>query len=230
MFRPHQWLVALTLWLAVFGGWVSPALADDSLVLGSDPIAHQQLSVPPGWVTVAFRKQVDAGVAKVVVTNSDGATVSINELIIEGTNVTTQLMSDLPKGTYTVHYRVDRTDGDIEGGAFQFSYGKGSWTKLPDARWKGSSSEPTVLQSNEPPISETPTPSASPTDSTPTPSGAATPGSTASATPAPGATPDGGAPWLLPALGVGLVILLGGGAAALLVARKKKATDDPTGQ
>ncbi len=148
--------------VALFTLGVGPARAADLLV-DSAPRAKAELSDPPGWVTLVFRRQVDRSVAKMVVTNADGTNVAVNALIVEGTNVTTQLQSGLPKGTYTVHYRINRPDGQPEGGAFQFAYGRGSWTKLPDASWSGSANEPDIL-SNPNPRAVTKAPEQEPTE------------------------------------------------------------------
>ena len=80
----------------------------------------------PGWVTLALSSPVDSSIAKIVVNGPDGTNVTTGSLIVEDTNVTSQLRDDLPQGTYTVHYRVNGSDGDVEGGAFQFAYVTGT--------------------------------------------------------------------------------------------------------
>ena len=60
--------------------------------------ARQQLSDPPGAVTLAFARDVDPGSAKMIVTGPDGSNVTIGALIVEGTNLTTQLREGLPAG------------------------------------------------------------------------------------------------------------------------------------
>ena len=188
-----------------------PATAAQELLAASDPYKHQELTDPPSGVVLAFEREVDAAAAQIVVTNSAGKSVNVNSLIVEGTNVTAQVKPNLPRGTYTVHYQVNRKDGQVEGGAFQFSYGKGEWTNLPDERWSGNSAQPTVIASAEPdPVTETPasetpsaTESASPTG--PAPSETAT-----SVGPAPvggGADP---APWLWGGAAVVLAAAAGG--------------------
>lgn len=189
-----------------------PASAEDDLLVTSDPYKHQQLTDPPSGVVLAFSRAVDAAAAQIVVTNSAGKSVNVNSLIVEGTNVTAQVKPNLPKGTYTVHYQVNRKDGQVEGGAFQFSYGKGEWTNLPDERWSGNSAQPTVIASPEPdPVTETPvatqTPSGtdSATGSVPAPTETAT-----SAAPSPlsgGADPT---PWLWGGAAVVLAAAAGG--------------------
>ena len=206
-----RFLTALLVVLAL--GQVAPlsATAAQELLAASDPYKHQELTDPPSGVVLAFEREVDAAAAQIVVTNSAGKSVNVNSLIVEGTNVTAQVKPNLPRGTYTVHYQVNRKDGQVEGGAFQFSYGKGEWTSLPDERWSGNSAQPTVIASAEPdPVtetqaSETPsaTESASPTG--PAPSETAT-----SVGPAPvggGADP---APWLWGGAAVVLAAAAGG--------------------
>ena len=206
-----RFLTALLVVLAL--GQVAPlsATAAQELLAASDPYKHQELTNPPSGVVLAFEREVDAAAAQIVVTNSAGKSVNVNSLIVEGTNVTAQVKPNLPRGTYTVHYQVNRKDGQVEGGAFQFSYGKGEWTNLPDERWSGNSAQPTVIASAEPdPVTETPatetpsaTESASPTG--PAPSETAT-----SVGPAPvggGADP---APWLWGGAAVVLAAAAGG--------------------
>jgi methionine-rich copper-binding protein CopC len=185
--------VAVALWQVV----AQPATAAQELLAASDPYKHQELTDPPSGVVLAFERDVDAAAAQIVVTNGAGKSVNINSLIVEGTNVTAQVRPNLPKGTYTVHYQVDRKDGQVEGGAFQFAYGKGEWTNLPDERWSGNSAQPTVIASPEPEVTQTPVSS-----ETPTATGSATasvPAPTPTATSV-GPTPVTGgadpAPWL----------------------------------
>ncbi|HEX5335061.1 MAG TPA: copper resistance protein CopC, partial [Propionicimonas sp.] len=168
---------------------------------------------PPSGVVLAFERDVDAAAAQIVVTNSAGKSVNINSLIVEGTNVTAQVKPNLPKGTYTVHYQVDRKDGQVEGGAFQFSYGKGEWTNLPDERWSGNTAQPTVIASPEPdPVTETPV--ASETPSATESASASVPAPTETATSAAPAPVSGGAdpaPWLW----AGAALLLAAGAGGI---------------
>lgn len=126
--------------------------------VASEPRDRQKVSQAPGAVTLAFSRDVDPSVAKIVVLGPDGENVTSGTLIVEGTNVTTQLRDGLDKGTYTVHYRVDGRNGDPEGGAYQFAYGSGSFTDLPDKSWSGEDDEPAVLAGTNPNGSEAPDP------------------------------------------------------------------------
>ena len=106
--------VGLALLLLGLGlGWV-PQPAYAVTPVASEPRNRQVLNQPPGAVTLAFSRDVDPGVAKVIVTGPNGDNVTEGSLIVEGTNVTTQL-KDLDRGTYTVHYRIDRADVDATG-------------------------------------------------------------------------------------------------------------------
>lgn len=155
--------LALGLALLLLGlglGWASqPAYAVTPVA--SEPRNRQELDQPPGAVTLAFSRDVDPGVAKVIVTGPNGDNVTEGSLIVEGTNVTTQLKDDLDRGTYTVHYRIDRPDGEPEGGALQFSYGSGKFTTPPDRSWSGSAKEPAVLSGTNPNSTDEPEPPAS---------------------------------------------------------------------
>lgn len=127
-----------------------PAHAATGGLLTSDPGGGEQLDRAPGWVNLAFDHTVDDRVAKVLVLDAKGDNVTAGPLIVEATNVTTQLEDGLAKGTYTVHYRVDGQDGEPRGGAFQFSYGTGTFSDPPDRSWSGGSNEPVILRGDNP--------------------------------------------------------------------------------
>lgn len=152
-------LVSLGLLVAVLLGGALLALptpAQAVTPVAAEPLVRQQVSRPPDAVTLAFARDVDPSVAKVVVLGPDGDNVTSGPLIVEGTNVTTRLRDDLGRGTYTVHYRVDGRGGRPEGGAYQFSYGSGKFTDLPDRSWSGEDDEPAVLRGTDPNGSEAP--------------------------------------------------------------------------
>ncbi|HOC12375.1 MAG TPA: copper resistance protein CopC [Propionicimonas sp.] len=210
--KSARWLAVMVSALLMVGfiGHGSAWAADDFLD-SSDPAPQQELKRVPGWVTLVFKADSDPSLATIVVLDESGANVTTGPLIVEGTNVTTQLRSKLPKGTYTVIYRTVDEFGDKRGGSFQFAYGKGSWTPLESEVWQGEDQQPTILDDVEDPSATpapTPTPSETPTP-TPiaTPSPAATP--TVSASPAPVGPVD---------LGDSTAWILGGGAVALALA------------
>jgi methionine-rich copper-binding protein CopC len=164
---PSRLTALLAVWfLACLGLCVGalPAQASAGGLLVSVPDARQQLDQVPGAVTLAFKGKVDKKVAKVLVLDAKGANVTAGPLIVEATNVTTQLKDGLPKGTYTVHYRVDGKGGEPQGGAFQFSYGSGSFSDPADKSWSGTAQEPEIMRGDNPngpeesdaPDSETP--------------------------------------------------------------------------
>ncbi|PFG17836.1 methionine-rich copper-binding protein CopC [Propionicimonas paludicola] len=214
-------LIALVASLLVaLGG--APAHAQEAVLEASDPYPHQQLDAPPSGVVLAFVREVDAAAAQIVVTNSRGNSVNINSLIVEGTNVSAQVKPNLPKGTYTVHYQVNRKDGQVEGGAFQFSYGPGTWTTLPDERWSGNAAQPTVLVSPSVDTStELPTPVATDSPSgSPTPS-MATP-ATASSAPAPQPLLGSSAALWAGVAAIGVVLLVALGVVISVIRRRSK--------
>jgi methionine-rich copper-binding protein CopC len=127
-----------------------PAQAAAGGLLTSDPQERSRLDSPPGAVTLAFDGVVDEKVAKVLVLDAKGDNVTAGPLIVENTNVTSQLQDGLPKGVYTVHYRVDGKGGEPRGGAFQFSYGSGSFSDPADKSWSGTAQEPQILRGDDP--------------------------------------------------------------------------------
>jgi methionine-rich copper-binding protein CopC len=141
-----------------------PVPAQAATLVVSEPRARQTLDDAPGWVTIAFSSDIDSAVAKIIVQGPDGDNVTTGSLIVEGTNVTTQLREDLPQGTYTVHYRVNAANGDVQGGAFQFAYGRGSFTTPPDQKWSGSDKEPAILRGTDPNATTEPGTSSRPPD------------------------------------------------------------------
>jgi methionine-rich copper-binding protein CopC len=150
---PSRVAALLVVWLLACAGvflGALPAQADAGGLLTSDPDTRDEVDEAPGAVTLVFEGKVDDDVAKVLVLDADGKNVTAGPLIVETTNVTTQLEDGLPKGTYTVHYRVDGKGGEPRGGAFQFAYGGGRFTDLPDASWTGSANEPAILRGDNP--------------------------------------------------------------------------------
>ncbi len=182
-FLPLALLAALLL-----GGALAalPTAAHAVTPVAAVPRDRQKVSDAPGAVTLAFSRDVDPSVAKMIVVGPDGKNVTSGPLIVEGTNVTSRLADGLPKGTYTVHYRIDGRNGDPEGGAYQFSYGSGSFTDLPDKSWSGEDKEPAVLSGTNPNGSEAPDP---PSTATNTPGIEVTSQATTSAPPPPTEAP-----------------------------------------
>ena len=157
---PWSLLAVALLAVLLLGGALAalPVPAQAVTPIASEPRARQKVSDPPGAVTLAFSREVDPSVAKVVVLGPNGENVTTGRLVVEGTNVTSYLRDGLDRGTYTVHYRVDASNGDPEGGAYQFAYGSGSFTDLPDKSWAGEDKEPAVLSGTNPNSSDAPDP------------------------------------------------------------------------
>lgn len=139
-------------------GAATPAYGVDNYLVASDPARHQELKRMPGWVTLVFRSAANAKLAKILVLDSAGRNVSVGALIVEDTNVTTQLAFNVPKGTYTVLYRTSGADGRVRGGSYQFAYGKGTWGNEQKEVWIGEEEEPPILTTPDPSATETPTP------------------------------------------------------------------------
>lgn len=163
--RARRRISAIVLFAVLVGGLGSvlvstPARADG--LVASEPGVRTELDQAPGWVTLAFAAEVDPSVAKVLVQDADGANVTTGSLIVEGTNVTTQLEDGLKPGTYTVRYRVNRPDGEPEGGAYQFAYGAGTFAGPSDRAWTGRAAEPETMRDPDPnAVTPRPTPTAS---------------------------------------------------------------------
>ena len=152
---PHRrlWLrlvLAVLLGGAVAGVHVTSAHAADNELVVTEPGIRAQVDRPPGFVTMAFSQPVDPSLAKMLVQDAGGTNMTTGELIVEGTNMSSQLVDGLAPGTYTVTYRLARPDGEPQGGTFQFSYGPGSFTDAADRRWSGSAEEPDVLKDPDP--------------------------------------------------------------------------------
>lgn len=205
--------VILAALLLVFAMAPASAHAEDDYLIGSDPQPHQELNETPGWVTLAFRTKANAKLAKILVLNSAGKNVTTGALIVEGTNVTSQLEFDLPQDTYSVYYRTSDGKGEPRGGAFQFAYGKGNWTQLDKEVWVGEKEQPPIMTNPDPNDTEPGTPggtasasvspSAAPTDPTAQPSGSAAPTGGASTAGQPSSGQSGPAWWLI---GAGVVV------------------------
>lgn len=147
----RRWVgVVAMLALAVTAAWTTAAPASASTRLKvSNPANHEELSEKPGWVSLAFDGTVKRSLLKVLVLDSRGRNVVVGDLIYQGSAVLVQLNNDLPKGTYTVKYQVDRKDGQPEGGAYQFAYGKGTWSNVV-ASWSGTAQQPPEMANPDP--------------------------------------------------------------------------------
>lgn len=199
-------------------GLIAPSAqaVDDYLVL-STPERHAELDRRPGWVTLVFASDAGASYAAIVVQNAAGENVTVGPPIVEGDNVTIQLVDGLPRGTYTVIYRTEDADGGPRGGAYQFAYGPGNWTEV-DEVWIGEDEQPPEIENPGPPPSSLEpeeTPSAEPEPS-PSPSESAT--QTPTVSPSPSETPGGtelpGEPDAIP---TGWIVAIGAALTAIAV-------------
>ncbi len=227
----RRWVIGLLVGpvLAMLAILSAPPASAASPLVASDPAPKEQLSDRPGWVTLAFSRTVKKSVVKVLVLGSDGRDHVSGDLIYQGSSVMVQLENDLPKGTYTVKYQINRPDGQPEGGAFQFAYGKGKWTDIQSS-WSGTAEQPPEMKNPDPQATtaeETPTATPPPVvveespsvSATPSVSGTPTPGETA--TPAPQAPADNGPVlgWIVAAVVV--VVAAAAGVAWWLVRRRR---------
>ena len=213
-------------------GWAAMAAppASAATLVASNPSPRQELSAPPGWVTLAFDDTITKSGVKILVLNSDGHNVAVGDLVYMGSSVMVQLDNDLAKGTYTVQYRLKNSKGVPEGGAFQFAYGQGKWTDLPDATWSGEADQPPAMANPDPQATEavsTASPTTVPeveveksdgTTTTPTPPPSLTPAESPGATP--GGTEPTGAGWL-PWVAGGVIIAAAAGGGAWWILKRR---------
>jgi methionine-rich copper-binding protein CopC len=143
-------VLTLLLGVTVVGVVATPADAADNELVVTVPGIREQVDRPPGFVTMAFSEPVDPTLAKMLVQDRAGSNVTTGGLVVEGTNLSSQLIDGLTPGTYTVTYRLARPDGEPQGGTFQFSYGPGTFTDAADHRWSGAAEEPGVLKNEDP--------------------------------------------------------------------------------
>jgi methionine-rich copper-binding protein CopC len=214
--------------IAVFGVVAAAQSAHAASPLtASNPAPREELQDRPGWVTLAFSRTVKKSVVKVLVVGADGRNKVVGDLVYSGSSVMVQLDNALPMGTYTVKYQINRPDGQPEGGAYQFAYGKGKWTQVTES-WSGTAEQPPEM-ANPDPMATTPveTPSVTPSpvvveEGTPTPT--VTPSETAiptaSATPEPVAPLDNGPLWI--GLSAGVVVLLAAIGGWFVVRRRRR--------
>ncbi|GGL28178.1 copper resistance protein CopC [Phycicoccus endophyticus] len=142
-------------------------------------------------VTLTFSEEVNDRFLQVRVEGPDGDETD-GAPRVEGTSVEQQLVTDLPAGEHTVTYRVVSVDGHPVSGSLSFTT-----TEAP-ARPSG-------------------TPSSSPTSSPATTSASPSP-SSSSEPPSASASSEPG--WLVPALGVLVLLLLVAGVALALHRRR----------
>jgi copper transport protein len=115
---------ALLAWLAA--AWLvlacAPALAHANLVEAS-PRQGSEVSKPPERVELRFSEPVDAEFDPVVVRAADGARVDAHNAHVdpEDARVVLADLERVPKGSYTVKWRVTSIDGHVVEGRYDFA-------------------------------------------------------------------------------------------------------------
>ncbi|MBO9554537.1 copper resistance CopC family protein [Cellulomonas sp.] len=176
----------------------STAQAHDALV-GTNPADGSTVDVPPHHVTLTFTEPAVAIGTEVVVTGPDGTVASTGPAELVDKDVHQYLLEELPKGLYTVQWRVTSQDGHAVDGTFTFTA----------ANAIGLPRDATAV-----PV-ETAAPTAEPTPEAATP--------TPSATPVAAPSPDDQAvsPGVLSGIGAALVVI--GAVVAWLLLRRPAA-------
>lgn len=114
--------------LAPIGPWSARGHAD---LLSSDPSAGQILESMPKTVTLEFAENiliVDASedANQILVSNASGERIDNGEVVVAGTNVSTQVDQSAANGKHSVVYRVVSADGHPIEGSFSFVVGEES--------------------------------------------------------------------------------------------------------
>jgi copper transport protein len=111
--------------VALVAAFAFPALATAHATLDrSDPLDGQVVQTSPSKVTLTFSEPVETALGAIRVFDGDARRVDQGEPIRESPSVvSTALAGNLPRGTYTVSWRVGSTDGHPIDGAFVFHVG-----------------------------------------------------------------------------------------------------------
>lgn len=117
-------ILALVLATLFLGG--TAAQAHDELVR-SDPEQNGTVSTAPDHITLTFSGDITnvQNGNKIVVTDSQGKTVSTGDATVDSTEVTQKMASDATDETYKVAWRVVSQDGHPIEGTFNFTVGQG---------------------------------------------------------------------------------------------------------
>jgi methionine-rich copper-binding protein CopC len=111
-------LALLTALLALAGA--GPAQAHDVLI-GTAPADGAVLNTPPTQVRLTFAEQALSIGTRMRVTGPGGIVVSTAPVQVVGSHVTQPLAPALPRGGYTVLWRVTSADGHPVSGSFTFT-------------------------------------------------------------------------------------------------------------
>ncbi|WP_010467905.1 copper resistance CopC/CopD family protein [Streptomyces somaliensis] len=131
--RGHRVLALLLLAAVLFGTGAGTASAH-SVLTGSDPADGAVVATAPQRVTLTFSEQVALGDDDIRVLEPGGRRADGGELrdLCDGSVVRygVDLRDDLPEGTYTVAWQAVSADSHPISGAFSFSIGRPSETKV----------------------------------------------------------------------------------------------------
>ncbi|MGY4644055.1 copper resistance CopC family protein [Cellulomonas sp. URHB0016] len=207
MTRPLRVAAVLLLWGAALLAGATGAQAHDALV-GTNPADGSSVEVPPHHVTLTFSSPAVALGTEVVVTGPDGTVASTGPAELVDDDVNQYLLERLPKGVYTVQWRVTSEDGHPVTGTFSFT-AENAIGLPPDAT--------AVPEAGDPPAGTQATDAA---DAAATAAATATPtgGLTPAAVAAPSPDDQAVSPGVL--VGVGAVLLVAGGIVAWLLLRR----------
>ncbi|GIG21921.1 hypothetical protein Cch01nite_26450 [Cellulomonas chitinilytica] len=185
----------------------SAAQAHDVLV-GTNPADGSVVEVPPHHVTLTFTEPAVALGTEIVVTGPDGTVASTGPAELVDDDVNQYLLEQLPKGLYTVQWRVTSADGHAVDGTFTFT-AQNAIGLPPDST--------AVPVATTPAAEPTTGPTVAPTTETATP--------TASTSPTPVAAPSPDDQAVAPGVlvGIGAALLLVGGVVAWLLLRRPSA-------
>ncbi|MEU3445777.1 copper resistance protein CopC [Streptomyces thermolilacinus] len=130
----YRLLALLLLTAALLGTVLSGAASAHSALTGSDPADGAVVATAPQRVTLTFSEQVALGDDSIRVLEPSGKRADSGELrdLCSGSVVKygVDLRDGLPEGTYTVAWQAVSADSHPISGAFSFSIGKPSATKV----------------------------------------------------------------------------------------------------
>ncbi len=121
-----RWAATAALVLALVLG-VAPAAVAHAVLVSSDPGDLAVLEEPPAAVTLRFSEVPEPGFSSVQVLDGTGRSFAAGRLEpgSGGADTVRQALRPLPKGVYTVNWRVvSRVDGHLTTGSFAFGVGE----------------------------------------------------------------------------------------------------------
>lgn len=127
----------------------APALAHATLVEASPP-RGSEVSTPPERVELRFSEPIEAEFDPVVVRGADGARVDAHDARVdpEDARVVLADLQSVPRGSYTVKWRVTSIDGHIVEGRYAFAVvAAGEDRQSGDTKDRGTSTEAAGAQS-----------------------------------------------------------------------------------